>query len=127
MENSTFMALFVKSVIFLYFTFNTLRVFSYVPQIMALAKDVTDAKAISLLTWSFWCMANLTTSLYATFVAHDMLLAMMSYGSTSGCTIVVAIVIYKRKKYGQLNVFNFWVKKANKLAQDNDFTSIFTR
>lgn len=127
MENSTLMALFIKSIIFLYFTFNTVRVFSYVPQIMAVAKDVSDAKAISLLTWSFWSMANFTTGLYANFVAHDMLLAIMSYGNTLGCIIVVGIVIYKRKKYGNVNFFKLWAKKAHTLAQDHDFTNIFTR
>lgn len=127
MEHSTVMALFIKSIIFLYFTFNTVRVFSYVPQIIAVAKDMTDAKAISLLTWSFWSMANLTTGLYATFVAHDMLLAIMSYGNTLGCTIVVGIVIYKRKKYGHVHFFKLWAKKADTLAQDHDFINIFIR
>ena len=110
MSNAIIMDIFIKSIIFLYFTFNTVRVFSYVPQIVAVAKELTDAKAISLITWSFWSMANLTTGLYANFVANDMLLAWMSYGNTLGCVIVVGIVIYKRKKYGNVKFFNLWNK-----------------
>jgi hypothetical protein len=117
---------FIKSVIFMYFTFNTIRVFSYVPQIIAVSKDTTPAKGISLLTWSFWVVANLTTGLYATVVLPDMLLAIMSYGNTLGCAIVVSIVIYKRNKYGNSFV-NFKANKEYKSADDEDVINLFVK
>lgn len=120
------MEIFVKSVIFMYFTFNTIRVFSYVPQIIAVSRDTTPANGISLFTWSFWVIANLTTGLYATVVLPDMLLAIMSYGNTLGCAIVVGIVIYKRNKYGNSFV-NFKSKKEYKVADDEDMMNIFVR
>lgn len=117
---------FIKAVIFMYFIFNTIRVFSYVPQIIAVSRDTTPAKGISLLTWSFWVIANLTTGLYATVVLPDMLLAIMSYGNTLGCAIVVGIVIYKRNKYGN-SFINFKANKEYKIADDQDVMNIFVK
>lgn len=119
------MTLLTKIVVFLYFTFNTVRVFSYVPQIIAVAKETSPAQAISLLTWSFWSMANLTTALYATVVLPDTLLAAMSYGNTLGCTIVVFIVCYKRKKYGKaLSFYDLFAKRKIRIAQAEDVAQL---
>lgn len=85
----------------LYLILNTIRVFSYVPQIVAVAKDKSPALAISLITWGFWTSANMITGLYATFIVNDFKLALMNYGNTLGCGIVICIVIYKRYKYAQ--------------------------
>ena len=93
--------LFIKAITYIYFLLNTVRVFSYVPQIITVGKEKSTAKAISLLTWSFWTGANLITGMYATFVVKDTLLSLMSYGNTLGCGIVVAIVLYKRRKYNE--------------------------
>lgn len=82
----------------LYIGFNSVRVLSYIPQIFVVMKDKQGAKAISLITWSFWTGANLTTALYATIIAPDAWLAGMSYGNTLGCLIVVVMVVYKRWK-----------------------------
>jgi uncharacterized protein with PQ loop repeat len=91
--------IFIKTITYIYFLLNTVRVFSYVPQIITVAKEKSNAKAISLLTWSFWTGANFITGMYATFVVKDTLLSLMSYGNTLGCGIVVALVLYKRRKY----------------------------
>lgn len=87
-----------------YFIFNSFRVFTYVPQIFTVSKDNTGAKAISILTWVAWTIANLTAGLYANFVLAkpDFMLAIMSYGNALGCGIVIGIVIYKRNKLKQL-------------------------
>lgn len=93
----------IKLITIIYLAFNTVRVFSYVPQILAVAKDKSSARAIALSTWSFWTAANFTTGLYASFVAPDFLLSIMSYGNTLGCGIVVGIVLYKRRKYATVD------------------------
>lgn len=96
--------LFIKAITYIYFLLNTIRVFSYVPQIITVGKEKSMAKAISLLTWSFWTGANFVTGLYASFVVKDSLLSLMSYGNTLGCGVVVGIVIYKRRKYSESRI-----------------------
>jgi uncharacterized protein with PQ loop repeat len=96
--------LFIKAITYVYFVLNTIRVFSYVPQIITVGKEKTTAKAISLWTWCFWTGANLITGMYATFVVKDTLLSLMSYGNTLGCGIVVGIVLYKRRKYDEQRI-----------------------
>jgi uncharacterized protein with PQ loop repeat len=91
----------IKAITLVYFLLNTVRVFSYVPQIITVAKEKSTAKAISLMTWIFWTGANLITAIYATVVVKDLLLALMSYGNSIGCGVVVGIVLYKRKKYSK--------------------------
>lgn len=96
--------LFAKIVTYIYFLLNTIRVFSYIPQIITVGKEKSTARAISLLTWSFWTGANLITGVYATFVVKDTLLSLMSYGNALGCGIVVGIVLYKRKRYNEKTI-----------------------
>lgn len=96
--------LFIKAITYVYFLLNTVRVFSYVPQIITVGKEKSTAKAISLVTWSFWTGANFITGMYASFVVKDSLLSLMSYGNTFGCGIVVGIVIYKRRRYNEKRV-----------------------
>ena len=93
--------LFIKAITYVYFLLNTVRVFSYVPQIITVGREKSTARAISLLTWTFWTAANFITGIYASFVVKDTLLSLMSYGNTLGCGIVVGIVLYKRKKYAE--------------------------
>ena len=96
-------ALLIQLITSLYLLFNSARVLSYLPQIWAVSKEESKAQAISLLTWGFWTLANFTTGLYASFVAPDFLLSLMSYGNALGCGIVVGIVLYKRVKYASVN------------------------
>ena len=99
----------IEIITYMYIIFNSGRVFSYIPQIIAVFKEQNPVLAISLITWSFWTAANFTTALYATVVLPDVLLAAMSYGNTFCCAVVVLLVIYKRYKY------NYWPKsKRNK-------------
>jgi hypothetical protein len=99
-NQSTFQAIIAVA----YFLFNSFRVFTYLPQILAVSKDNTGAKAISILTWIAWTIANLTAGLYAEFVLAkpDYMLAIMSYGNAIGCGTVIGIVMYKRNKMKKL-------------------------
>lgn len=122
------MELLLKAVVFLYFTLNAVRVFTYVPQIIAVAKEKSSAQAISLITWSFWTMANLTTGLYATVILHDVLLAIMSYGNTLGCSIVVGIVMVKRQKYGtNTSLLSVLSGRKIKIAQEEDIVELLQK
>lgn len=110
----------------IYLALNSIRVFSYIPQIIAVSKDESPAKAISLMTWTFWTLANLATALYASVVVPDFLLALMSYGNTLGCGIVVGIVIYKRKKYAIDNVVQSATDAIRNYASESDVKNLLT-
>ena len=90
-------AFLTQGLIGLYVLTNGLRVLSYVPQIVAVARDHSGAHAIALSTWTFWTIANATTSLYAFRVPGDVLLAVISAANAICCLTVVAIVVCKRR------------------------------
>lgn len=83
----------------MYLLFNGARVLSYLPQIIAISKEHNKVTAISLTTWIFWALANLTTGIYSQVEVHDFMLTLINYGNALCCFIVVGMVMYKRKKY----------------------------
>lgn len=92
-------------ILVLYVIFNTVRVFSYLPQIFTVAKEKSAVTAISLLTWWMWTGANFISGVYASFITPDLWLALTSYANAVGCLAVISCVIYKRRKYGAKTVF----------------------
>ena len=108
-------------VTFLYATLNSFRVFSYIPQIIAVYRDNNRAKSISLFTWSFWAMSNFSMSLYGGIVKHDVLLAVLSLGNSVCCAVVVCIVLNKR------NLFKLGKFKKPVFANSEDFANVFIR
>lgn len=75
---------------------NALRVFSYVPQIVRIARDQEGARAISLATWWLWIAANASTVLYAWINLSDVPLAILNAFNVLACLIVVGLTIWKR-------------------------------
>ena len=65
-----------------------LRIFSYVPQIVRIAKDCNGASAISYPTWLLWTGANASTATYAATNLNDIWLAFVS--SVYGLCCIVA-------------------------------------
>ncbi|HVE90607.1 MAG TPA: hypothetical protein VNA44_13010 [Burkholderiaceae bacterium] len=84
----------------LYTVCNALRLLSYVPQIVAVARENSGAHAISLVSWSFWLLSHAATALYCATVVKDPLLAAMMWGNTVGCAGVVTLTMMKRQRYG---------------------------
>ena len=77
-------------------TFNILRLGSYFPQILAVARDRNGATAISIVCWSIWACANASTGLYAWVKLEDGALILISTFNVACCLTVLAIAAYKR-------------------------------
>jgi hypothetical protein len=77
--------------------FSSLRVVSYLPQIIKVASDINGASAISYSTWALWTAANIATALYATFNLSDLYLAAVSAIYATCCVVVILITAMKRR------------------------------
>jgi hypothetical protein len=91
------MSIFAELALLAYACCNALRVFSYIPQIVRIARDCEGAKAISLATWGLWVAANGSTVLYAWINLGDVPLALLNGFNTFACVIVMALTVWKRR------------------------------
>jgi hypothetical protein len=75
---------------------NGARVVAYAPQIRCLIRDNTNAAAVSLVTWTFFTLANAATVAYALLVINDHLMAGVFALNLLGCLVIVALIGKKR-------------------------------
>ncbi|TIU89340.1 MAG: hypothetical protein E5V74_11665 [Mesorhizobium sp.] len=81
----------------LFTLFNGLRVVSYLPQILRVARDENGASAISYTTWLLWTGANATTGLYAGVNLDDPMLAAINWLNAVCCALVIVLTAWKRR------------------------------
>ena len=90
----------LHSITALYAVCNAARLLSYVPQIVAVAREQSGAHAISISAWLFWFVSHAITAVYGAEVLRDPLLAGMMWGNAAGCLAVAAITVSKRRRFG---------------------------
>ena len=76
--------------------FNGLRLVSYLPQILAVARDRGGARSISFSCWSIWIGANASTAAYAGLRLGDPALAAVGSFNAFCCATVLGLAICKR-------------------------------
>ncbi len=79
-----------------YLATNSLRVITYVPQIVAAWRCTDGARAISLLTWGSWTVSHFTGLAYGALVLHDVFFVVITLINLLGCGSVTAIVAMHR-------------------------------
>jgi hypothetical protein len=82
----------------LFTLFNSVRVVSYLPQIIRVLRDENGASAISYATWGLWVAANATTGLYAAVNLSDMTLAILNLLNAACCVLVIGLTSMKRRR-----------------------------
>jgi hypothetical protein len=80
---------------------NLMKLASYAPQIIAVARDRNGATAISLSCWAIWVGANATTGLHAWINLGDMALTMIGMFNAACCATVLAMAARKRFQAGR--------------------------
>jgi uncharacterized membrane protein len=75
---------------------NSVRVFAYVPQIIAVARDPGGASASSLTTWGLFAVSHLSTVGYAVLVAEDWRMAALFVANALCCVIILGLTAWKR-------------------------------
>jgi hypothetical protein len=76
--------------------FNLLRLVSYLPQIVAVARDKHGATAISFSCWLIWVGANATTAMYSWARLNDAALGLINGFNAACCVLVLLLAVYKR-------------------------------
>ncbi|SDP18359.1 hypothetical protein SAMN04488595_105237 [Ralstonia sp. 25mfcol4.1] len=94
--NSTIASLYVLS--------NAARVFTYVPQLMAVWRSNDGARDISLLTWGSWVVANGTALAYGAVVVEDLFLTLIALLNLTCCSAITLLAVQRRRTHRQEEV-----------------------
>ncbi|MEO7057262.1 MAG: PQ-loop repeat-containing protein [Caldimonas sp.] len=87
-----------SSIAWFYLVSNSLRGFTYLPQIIVAWRSRDGARSLSLLTWGAWLVANAAAVLYG-LVLHDAFFTSISLINCTGCAVVTAIAAKRRQQW----------------------------
>lgn len=79
-----------------YIVTNAARVFTYLPQIVAVWRSRDGARALSLITWSSWMVSHAAAIAYGVLVVHDQFFVSISLLNFCGCGAVTLIAAQRR-------------------------------
>jgi hypothetical protein len=79
-----------------YILTNAARVFTYVPQMLAVWRSSDGARSVSLLTWGSWVIANGTAVAYGALVVDDVFFTLIALLNLVCCAAVTAIGAQRR-------------------------------
>ena len=79
-----------------YLVTNSVRILTYIPQIIAVWRCRDGARAISLLTWGSWTVSNIAAVLYGMLVVNDTFFIAISTINLIGCGAVTVIAAHRR-------------------------------
>lgn len=79
-----------------YLVTNSVRVLTYIPQIIAVWRCRDGARAISLLTWGSWVISNAAAIAYGVLVVHDAFFVVISTINLGGCAAVTLLAAQRR-------------------------------
>ena len=82
-----------------YLITNAMRVFTYLPQIVAVWRSTDGARAVSLLTWGSWLVSNAAAILYGLIVVHDLGFVLISSVNFCGCGCVTLTALQRRRQW----------------------------
>lgn len=89
----------VPEAVFIAFSFfNALQIVSYIPQIVAVARDANGATAISYSSWAVWMGGGAATTAYALINIWDIWLAMVNGVHAVCCLAVIVLTAWKRAR-----------------------------
>jgi len=88
--------LLIAAIAWFYLATNSVRVLTYLPQIVAVWRCHDGARSISLLTWGSWVVSHITATLYGVLVVHDTFFVLVSLVNLAGCGAVMAIAAHRR-------------------------------
>ncbi|VTU39327.1 hypothetical protein [Variovorax sp. PBL-E5] len=91
-----FLGSFTAVIAWIYLVSNSTRVFSYLPQILAIWRCRDGARSISLWSWTSWSISHVTAGLYGMVVAHDAYLVLISVLNLVGCAAVTLVAARRR-------------------------------
>ncbi|KAF7963751.1 hypothetical protein AWV80_06490 [Cupriavidus sp. UYMU48A] len=80
----------------LYILTNAARVFTYVPQLMAVWRSTDGARDISLFTWGSWVVANASAVAYGAVVIHDLFFTLIAVLNLVCCAAVTLVGVRRR-------------------------------
>lgn len=87
---------YVLAIKSLYAANGLFAVLLYVPQIINVWRDRSNAVSVSLLTFGGWTVGSVITALYASTFVKDQMFTAVSVGNLVGCGTVFCIVAGKR-------------------------------
>jgi MFS family permease len=68
----------------------------YIPQILRAKKDKKQALALSLVTFGGWTVGAFITTLYAWYLAHDLLFACLSFANVVAAGALFLLILHTR-------------------------------